>query len=358
MKDHDRLHPQSAFIESKHDLEKYLNLTETELKALELIAQPDSDRLPLRVSSYYASLADPDNPRCPVRRIFVPDGLEWCSSPGEQEDPLQEEQNVVAPGLIRRYRDRVLMLVTDQCATYCRFCTRGRWTGRRRGTISSQELGEAVSWLAANPEVEEVLLSGGDPLMLSDSRLDWLLEAVKSVGSVKRIRIGTRIPVTLPSRITLDLVGILKKYSPVFVLTHFNHPAEITAQSAQACSLFVDGGVPVENQTVLLKGINDSAQVLGSLFTGLLNMRVRPYYLHHCDPAPGTHAFRTSISTGVSIMESLRRDISGLAVPSYVIDLPGSGGKVPLLPGYLTRDGCGQQVSMRGNDGKNYRVVD
>ena len=255
-------------------------------------------------------------------------------------DPLGEVDHEVAPHLVRRYPDRVLLLVTDQCAVYCRFCTRSRMVGDGGGPVSVERLEPALAWIAAHPEVRDVIVSGGDPLAMSTDRIERILARIRAIPSVETIRLATRIPVTLPMRVTPELVRALRKHHPVWVMTHFNHPKELTKESIAACSRLADGGFPVMNQTVLLAGINDSAEVLETLFRGLIRARVRPYYLLQTDPVRGTAHLRTPLTKGVEILEQLQGRLTGIAMPKLICDTPGGKGKVPLSPDYVVeRDG-------------------
>ena len=247
-------------------------------------------------------------------------------------DPLDESALSPVPGLIHRYPDRVVLLVSNRCPVYCRFCMRKRHVGSGDAPLSEGEFQKALDYIAAHPEIHDVILSGGDPLMLDDASLATILSGLRAIPHVAIIRIGTRVPVTLPARITPELCALLRTFHPLYINTHFNHPDEITADSTAACALLADAGIPLGNQTVLLKGVNDSVETMRRLMTGLLAIRVRPYYLHQMDLVQGTAHFRTSVRTGLEIIRGLRGHISGLAVPHYVIDLPGGKGKVAILP--------------------------
>lgn len=285
----------------------------------------------MRITPYYLSLMERVGD--PLWLQAVPDlrELEDDQSP----DPLDEENLSPVPGLIHRYPDRVVWLVGGDCAVYCRFCMRKRRVGRACSPIPDLEGG--FSYLEKSPQVRDVILSGGDPLLLDDNLIDGILSRLRSIPHVEIIRIGSRAPVTLPSRITPTLCRILKKYHPLYLNTHFNHPREITPQSVEACRMLADAGIPLGNQTVLLKGVNDDPMTLRDLFTALLRLRVRPYYLHQMDLVRGTAYFRTPVETGLSVIRALRGFCSGLAVPHFVIDLPGGKGKAPLLPNRVER---------------------
>jgi lysine 2,3-aminomutase len=291
-------------------------------------------RYPMRITPHYLSLIGA--PGDAIWRQCVPDAAE-LSDLSQCDDPLHEERLSPVPGLIHRYPDRVVWIVSSACAVYCRFCMRKRGVGCHSMQPADQD--EALAYIASNPQIRDVILSGGDPLLLTDARIFTLLSALRKIPHVEIIRIGTRVPVTLPERITARLVRILKRHHPVYVNTHFNHPAEITAESAKACAMLADAGIPLGNQTVLLKGVNDDPQVMRRLMQGLLAIRVRPYYIHQMDLVKGTAHFRTPISRGLEVLEALRGHTSGMAVPDYVIDLPGGKGKVEVASGAVKRDG-------------------
>jgi lysine 2,3-aminomutase len=284
-------------------------------------------RYPVRISSHYLSLIR--EPGDPIWRQCVPDLRELEDD--QLPDPLDEERLSPVPGLIHRYPDRVVWLVSDECAVYCRFCMRKRRLGQAFPSTEADR-NAALDYIASHPEIRDVILSGGDPLMLADSELDHLLGRLRDISHVEIIRIGSRIPVVLPERITPELCDLLKKYHPLYLNPHFNHPLEITPGAAEACARLADAGIPLGNQTVLLKGVNDDPDVMTLLMQRLLAIRVRPYYLHQMDLVRGTGHFRTSVNCGVQIMMALRGHTSGLANPYYVIDLPGGKGKVPVLP--------------------------
>ena len=288
-----------------------------------------SSRYPVRLTDYYAALVkQPDDA---IWKQCMPD-LRELEDTSQCPDPLDESALSPVPGLIHRYPDRVVLLVSNRCPVYCRFCMRKRLVGSGDAPIRAVELRAALQYIASHSEIHDVILSGGDPLMLDDESLQTVLTGLRAIPHVAIIRIGTRVPVTLPSRITPELCALLSTFHPLYINTHFNHPAEITTDSTAACSMLADAGIPLGNQTVLLKGINDSVETMRHLMSGLLAIRVRPYYLHQMDLVQGTAHFRTSVRTGLEIIKGLRGHISGLAVPHYVIDLPGGKGKVALLP--------------------------
>ncbi|MBF0525670.1 MAG: KamA family radical SAM protein [Deltaproteobacteria bacterium] len=316
-------------------------------------------RLSLNITPQYLSLVDPDDPDQPIRRCVVPVVNEHIAGPGESDDPLSEERDLVAPGLVHRYPDRVLFLVTGFCSTNCRYCTRSRLVGHEHGTsrYSRRNLEKALDYIAATPAVRDVLISGGDPLTLSDERLEWILAGLRSIRHVEIIRIGTKAPVVLPQRITSDLVKMLKRYHPLFMSIHFTHPEELTQETGRACERLADAGIPLGSQTVLLAGINDNAATMKDLVHALLKVRVRPYYLYQCDPITGSAHFRTPVSRGLEIIQGLRGYTSGYAIPNYVIDAPGGGGKIPLCPDAVAgQDGC--NLALRNYAGQTYYYPD
>ncbi len=318
-------------ISNRSQLEDILHLTEAEIQAL----SDGSHGLPLRITPYYASLLSSTDAAHALRRTVVPVVDELTSGPGEARDPLGEDGQSPVEGLIHRYPDRALFLVTGFCSTYCRFCTRSRMVGcsrRFRGSITQWQ--QAIAYIEQTPAIRDVLISGGDPLTLPDSQLDFILAGIMRIPHVEMVRIGTKVPVVLPQRITPRLLRVLKKYRPLWLSLHFTHPEELTAETSAACNLLADAGIPLGSQTVLLKGINDSVETLTALMRGLLRMRVRPYYLYQCDPILGSAHFRTPVSRGLEMIEGLRGHTSGYAVPQFVIDAPGGGGKIPLLPDY------------------------
>jgi len=316
-------------ITNLSQLERIINLSDNERYAIIRHNAP----LPLSITPYYASLLDRGDPNQPLRRTVVPVSNEYLLSPGEAEDPLGEDAHSPVPCLVHRYPDRVLFLVTDFCSNYCRYCTRSRMVGKNNhGSSSPQHWEKAIAYIAANPEIRDVLLSGGDPLTLPDAKLDWVLSRLRLIPHVEILRIGTKVPMVLPQRITSGLVRILKKYHPLWISIHCTHPEELTPEVAQACGRLADAGIPLGSQTVLLSGINDNVATMKRLVHGLLKIRIRPYYLYQCDPIIGSSHFRTPVVRGLEIYEGLRGHTSGYAVPTYVIDAPGGGGKIPLLP--------------------------
>ncbi len=291
--------------------------------------------LPLSVTPYYASLGDPVDPHCPIRQQCIPNILEDTEIPGDLQDPLGEEKHEVAPHLVQRYPDRALLLVTDRCGVYCRFCTRSRMVGQGTpeqgpGARNLKSLEPAFQYLRNHPEVQDVIVSGGDPGLLSDARIAAVLEQLANIKSVQWVRFATRTPVTLPQRVTPGFCQALRSHPSLWLMTHFNHPKEITPESEAACAALVNAGIPVMNQSVLLRGINDDVATLESLFRGLVRIRVRPYYLLQADPVRGTGHFRTPLQTGLDLMAQIQGRVSGIAVPKFIVDTPGGHGKVAI----------------------------
>jgi len=334
-------------ITTLEQMKEIIELTPEETEGI----KHSKGRLALAVTPYFASLMDPINPNCPIRRQAIPRIEEVHLSKNEMVDPLGEDKHSPVPGLVHRYPDRVLLLVTDQCAVYCRYCTRRRLVGSNERSITQGNFEEVLKYLKSHRKVRDVLLSGGDPLLLENERLEEMLSRLRVIPHIELLRIGTRAPVTLPQRITGGLVRMLKKYHPLMISIHFTHPKEITDQVKRACSELADGGMPLGSQTVLLKGVNDKPYIMKKLVQELLKIRVRPYYIYQCDLAMGTEHFRTSVATGIQIMEKLRGHTTGYAVPTYVVDAPGGGGKIPLQPDYVVSRGRGKIV-LRNYEGK------
>jgi lysine 2,3-aminomutase len=332
--------------------EKLLRLTDSERRGLSLA----SEKFSVAVTPHFAALIDPEDPQCPIRLQVVPQESELVVSRGDMTDPLDEDGSSVVEGLVHRYPDRVLFLALDTCAAYCRYCTRSRLVSQGELDPIGRRLEAAIAYLEAHTEVRDVLLSGGDPLLMADAVLDKLLGRLRAIPHLEFLRIGTRIPGFLPQRITPELVAVLRKHR-VWLSLHFCHAGELTPEVAAACDLLADGGIPLGCQTVLLRGVNDSAATLRDLFHGLLKLRVRPYYLYQCDPVLGTGHLRTSVETGLDLMAQLRGFTSGYAVPTYVVDAPGGGGKVPVQRETLTRlaEGVWQ---LRNWEGKSYSYLD
>ncbi|MHC9541179.1 MAG: lysine 2,3-aminomutase [Vulcanimicrobiota bacterium] len=306
--------------------------------------------LRMAITPYYFSLIDRDNPFDPIRRQAIPTANELHAAPHDRQDPLEEDVDSPTPGLTYRYPDRVLLLLTDQCSMYCRHCTRRRSAGEKDKSLPMEQIKRSIEYIKGRPEIRDVLLSGGDPLVMVTSRLEQVIQMIKEIPHVEIIRIGSRTPVVMPQRITEELAGMLKKYHPIFLNTHFNHPQEFTPESERALTMLADAGIPLGNQSVLLRGINDNPEVMKRLMHLLLKNRVRPYYIYQCDLSKGIGHFRTPVSVGIQIMESLRGHTSGLGIPTYVVDAPGGGGKIPVMPNYLISQGF-NRVILRNYEG-------
>ena len=326
-------------VTSLAGLEAHLQLTPAEREGAR---RAEEQGLPIAITPYYLSLCDRVDPTCPIRRQCVPVADEGHTVPGDLEDPLGEVAHEVAPHLVQRYPDRVLLLATDHCAVYCRFCTRSRIVGDGAGAVPDDRLEPALAWIREHPAIHDVILSGGDPLAMATDRLARLVERVRAIPHVDTIRLATRVPVTLPMRVTPELVRALRPFHPLWVMTHFNHPKELSPLAIEACERLADAGFPVMNQTVLLRGVNDDAGTLERLFRGLVRARVRPYYLLQADPVRGSGHLRTPIATGLAIMEALQGRLSGIALPKLICDTPGGLGKVPLTPDYVVARGDGR----------------
>jgi len=336
-------------ITTVEQLEQVIHLTEKEKQNISLCL----NNFRMAITPYYASLMDPMDPKCPIRMQAVPTINEMQVLPYEMADPLDEERESPVKNIVHRYPDRVLFLVTHMCSTYCRHCTRRRTVGEEDFAISEAEIDAAVDYIAGNKAIRDVLISGGDPLTLSDEKLENIIARLRSIDHVEIIRIGTRVPVVMPMRITPELLAMLRKYHPIWINTHFNHPKEITPASIKACTDLVDAGIPLGNQSVLLRGINDNTETMKELLLKLVKMRVRPYYLYQCDLSQGLGHFRTEVEKGIEIIQNLTGNISGYAVPKYVIDSPHGGGKIPINPEYVLSTDEGKIV-MRNFAGKIY----
>ena len=317
-------------LNSIEDFERLFPLTPSEREAL-----TQQKLFRVDITPYFASLIQPDQPDDPIRRQVIPTAKELVQYTGMMQDSLAEDRHSPVPGLVHRYPDRVLMLVTTQCASYCRYCTRSRLVGDPAATFSKEEFNLQLDYIRRTPQIRDVLLSGGDPLTLAPKVLEWLLENIRQIPHVEIIRIGTRVPVFMPMRVTDELTSMLAKFHPLWLNIHVNHPNEITAELAEACDKLSRAGIPLGNQSVLLAGINDCVHIQRKLVQDLLRIRVRPYYLYQCDLVEGAGHFRTPIAKGIEIIEGLRGHTSGFAVPTYVVDAPGGGGKIPLGPNYL-----------------------
>lgn len=318
-----------------------------------------SGSLPVGITPYYASLMSRTDAQEPLRRTHIPVGTEYIRMAGESDDPLGEDHDMAAPGLVHRYPDRVLFLSTGFCSTYCRYCTRSRVVGNPGGEyhFSTRQWDQALDYIAAHTEIRDVLISGGDPLTLADEKLDYLLGRLKAIKHIEFVRLGTKVPAVLPMRVTRSLIRVLKKHKPVWMSIHVTHPSELTPEVTEAFERLADAGVPLGSQTVLLKGVNDDIEVMKKLMHGLLMRRVRPYYLYQCDPISGSSHFRTTVDKGVEIIRGLRGHTTGYAVPHFVVDAPNGGGKIPLIPDYVVgRDG--DDLLLTNYEGGLYRYPD
>lgn len=328
----------------------FLNMTEPEKND---VAQCLS-AFRMAITPYYAALIDPQDPNDPIRKICVPSIQETYPCADDMSDPLGEESDSPVPHIVHRYPDRVLFLITLRCSTYCRYCTRRRLVGEEDKIITESAIKTALDYIRAHTEIRDVLISGGDPLVMSTSKLEHIISQLREIPHVDIIRIGTRVPVVLPMRITDELLNMLKKYQPIWINTHFSHPREVTPEAERACGAIVDAGIPLGNQSVLLRGINDNVETMKTLLLKLVHMRVRPYYLYQCDLSCGIGHFRTSVDKGIEIMHALTGYISGYAVPKFVIDAPGGGGKIPINYDYvISKDN--KEVVMENFRGDTYR---
>ncbi len=346
---------QQKRIKSMDQLEKVINVTAEERNAF---AQ-SHEMFNMGITPYYASLIDKDDPNCPIRLQSVPNKGELFIHPSEMEDPLGEEANMPVPGITHRYPDRVLFYTTHNCPVYCRHCTRKRKVSDPSSAAQTAQLEAGLKYIEEHKEIRDVVISGGDPLSNSDERLEYILSRLRAIEHVEVFRLGTRNLVTLPQRITDSFVQMLRKYHPVFIHTHFNHPKECTKEAFDACARLADAGCIINNQMVLLKGINDKAEIVKELNHKLLMMRVRPYYIFQCDQSQGISHFRTPIETGLEIIKKLRGWTSGMAVPHFVVDAPGGGGKIPLLPlDYYLVGREGKTWKLRNYKGDDYEYIE
>jgi len=332
-------------LNTVEQLAQVIDLTPAEVAGLSA-----PDRFRVQITPYFASLMDPHDPHCPIRQQVIPTDKELVPFEAEMADSLSEDAHSPVPGLVHRYPDRVLMLVTTQCATYCRFCTRSRIVGDPHAAFSRRDHDAQIDYIARTPQVRDVLLSGGDPLTMSPRILEDLLRRLRAIPHVEILRIGTRVPVFLPQRITPDLVEMLRQFHPLWININFSHPKEITPEVSAALALLADGGIPLGCQSVLLAGINDCPNIMKDLSHKLVLNRVRPYYIYQCDLAHGIGHFRTPVAVGIQIMEALRGHTSGFAVPTYVVDAPGGGGKIPVMPNYLLSQSA-DHVVLRNYEG-------
>ncbi|MDZ7617510.1 MAG: KamA family radical SAM protein [Patescibacteria group bacterium] len=340
-------------IRTRAELEQILVLSPDEQEAIER----GGAMLPFGVTPYYMSLVSRNDPLEPLRRSVIPSSLELVRAPGEADDPLGEDAHTPVPGLVHRYPDRVLLLAMDFCSTYCRYCTRSRVVGHGDMPPREERLEKALEYIRCTPSIRDVLVSGGDPLVMSDDQLEWILARLRAIPHVEFVRLGTKTPAVLPQRITPQLCRMLRKYHPLWLSLHFTHPAECTPETVAACNRLADAGIPLGSQTVLLRDVNDNVPTMRELMHRLLLMRVRPYYLYQCDPISGSSHFRTPVSKGLEIIAGLRGHTSGYAVPTFVIDAPGGGGKIPLQPESVVGHE-GDFLLLRNYEGKVFRYPD
>lgn len=331
-------------ITTLEELKEYIPLTKEEDDPQIL------QKLRMAITPYYLSLIDPHDPWDPIRKQAVPTIHELTRSPEDLEDPLHEDVDSPTPGLTHRYPDRVLFLVTENCSMYCRHCTRRRFAGHHDMAPPQDQIDKCINYIKETPAIRDVLLSGGDSLLISDKTLESILQKLREIPHIEIIRIGSRTPVVMPQRITPELCNMLKNYHPIWFNTHFNHPNEITADSKKACEMLADAGIPMGNQSVLLRGVNDCIHIMKKLVQELVKIRVRPYYIYQCDLSVGLGHFRTTIAQGIEIIEGLRGHTSGLCVPTFVVDAPGGGGKIPVMPDYTISQGH-KRVVLRNFEG-------
>jgi lysine 2,3-aminomutase len=342
-------------IRSLAELSRIFRLSEDEYSAVSRHTGP----LPVGITPYYASLMSLTDASEPLRRTHITTSAEYTRMPGESDDPLAEDHDTKVPGLVHRYPDRVLFLTTGTCSTYCRYCTRARAVGNPGGEyqLSGRQWEKAIAYLEEHTEVRDVLLSGGDPLTIGDDKLDWLLGRLRAIKHIEFLRIGTKIPMVLPQRVTSSLTRVLKKHHPLFMSIHVTHPDELTPETTEALNRLADAGIPLGSQTVLMKGINDDAQLMVKLMQGLLKRRVKPYYLYQADPIRGSHHFRTTVEKGLEIIDALRGHTTGYATPQFAVDAPGGGGKIIIAPDYVVgRDG--DDLILKNFEGGIYRYPD
>lgn len=333
-------------IRTLDELKKVVNLTPEEIEGI----ASTNETIPLNITPYYALLMDPNDPSCPVRRQAIPLSYESQRTQYDMLDPLHEDVDSPVHGLTHRYPDRVLFLVTNQCAMYCRHCTRRRFSGHLDQGVPRKQIDAAINYIKAHPEIRDVLLSGGDALLINDKTLEYILSELRAIPHVEVIRIGSRAPVVFPQRITDNLVNIIKKYHPVWLNTHFNHPKELTPEARLAVEKLANAGVPLGNQSVLLAGINDCPNIMKKLVHDLVKNRIRPYYIYQCDLSEGLGHFRTPVAKGIEIIEALRGHTSGYAVPTFVVDAPFGGGKIPVMPNYIVSQSS-DKIILRNYEG-------
>lgn len=327
-------------VETLDELKQYMELTAEEEEGIRKCL----NTFRMAVTPYYLSLIDLKDPQDPIRKQAIPTAAELYFAPEESADSLHEDTDSPVKGLTHRYPDRVLFLITDCCAAYCRHCTRRRMVGQTDNALPRTQIDACIEYIRNHPEVRDVLVSGGDVFMQSDDMLEYVISHLRAIEHVEIIRLGTRIPVVMPQRVTPELCNMLKKYHPIWVNVHFNHPTEITPEAAQACAMLADAGIPLGNQSVLLKGVNDCVHVMKKLVNDLVKIRVRPYYIYACDLSLGLSHFRTPVSKGIEIIEGLRGHTSGYCVPTFVVDAPGGGGKIPVMPNYVLSQAPGKVV--------------
>lgn len=333
-------------IDTVEQLKEIINITEQEEEAITKVLQ----KFRMGITPYYAAHMDKDDPRDPIRMQAVPTFVETHVSGADMLDPLHEDTDSPAPGLTHRYPDRVLFLITDQCSMYCRHCTRRRFAGQCDDEVGMENIDKCIEYIRKTPVVRDVLLSGGDCLLVSDEKLEYIIKKLREIPHVEIIRLGSRTPVVCPQRITDDLANMLKKYHPIWLNTHFNHPKEFTPETVEALRKLADAGIPLGNQSVLLRGVNDCPHIMRDLVHKLVMNRVRPYYIYQCDLSLGIEHFRTPVAKGIEIIESLRGHTSGYAVPTFVVDAPGGGGKIPVMPNYVLSQSA-DKVILRNYEG-------
>ncbi|MEJ2250383.1 MAG: lysine 2,3-aminomutase [Candidatus Lokiarchaeota archaeon] len=331
---------------SVEDLTKYFPLSKKEEDGVRKCLKS----LRMAITPYYLSLIDPNDPDDPIRKQSIPTTAELHRAPSDLEDPLHEDIDSPVHGITHRYPDRVLFLITENCSMYCRHCTRRRFAGHHDMAPPQDQIEKGIEYIRNTPQVRDVLLSGGDALLMSNDKLEKIIQELRAIPHVEIIRIGSRTPVVMPQRITPELCEMLKKYHPIYFNTHFNHPHEITPESTKACEMLANAGMPLGNQSVLLRGINDCIHIMKKLVHELVKIRVRPYYIYQCDLSIGLEHFRTTISKGIEIIEGLRGHTSGLCVPTFVVDAPGGGGKIPVMPDYVISQG-NRRVVLRNFEG-------
>ncbi|MEC9484586.1 MAG: lysine 2,3-aminomutase [Candidatus Izemoplasma sp.] len=335
-------------IQTTEDLKRFMDLSDSQEHAIMNVLKT----FRMAITPYYLTLINPEKgKRDPIYLQAIPQMEELHYGIHDSDDPLHEDADSVAPGLTHRYPDRVLFLITDMCSMYCRHCTRRRFAGQQDSGSKLDHVEQALAYIREHPEVNDVILSGGDALLVSDERLEYIISELRKIDHIGVIRLGSRTPVVMPQRITPKLVNMLKKYHPIWVNTHFNHYKELTEETKHALDLLADAGIPLGNQSVLLKGVNDCVHVMKKLVKRLIKLRVRPYYIYQCDLTKGIEHFRTPVSKGIEIIEGLRGHISGIAVPTFVVDAPGGGGKIPVMPNYVLSQAPGKTI-LRNYEGK------